>query len=330
MSGAELLLGVDGGGTTTQALVTDLQGQVLGRGVGPGSNHHRVGFDQLRRSVAAAVEEALRPLAGPPTRAGEPAWQRAPLAAACFGLAGVDTPEDEERVSSWARAEAIAPLLRVVNDSELVLAAGTPEGWGIALISGTGSVCLGRAPDGRTVRVGGWGYLLGDEGSGYQVALRALRLASQTADGRADAQALLEAVLGHWSLDRPSALIAHVHAPTTSQAEIARLAVVVLQLAERGDAAARAIVDEAARELARHVDAAARRLDLAAPPLALAGGLMTASLRHAVHAALGTEVSAVAHVADPPRGAAVLARRLLQDSPGRAEPPSVFVTSPRP
>lgn len=330
MSGAELLLAVDGGGTTTQALVTDRQGQVLGRGLGPGSNHHRVGFDQLRRAVAAAVEEALRPVAGPPTRAGEPAWRRVPLAAACFGLAGVDTPEDEERVASWARAEAIAPLLRVVNDSELVLAAGTPEGWGIALISGTGSVCLGRAPDGETVRVGGWGYLFGDEGSGYQVALRALRLASQTADGRAEASALLDAVLRHWSLDRPSDLIARAHAPTTSQAEIARLAVVVLELAETGDADACAIVDEAAHELARHVDAAARRLGLTAPPLALAGGLMTAGLRHAVRAALRTEVSAVTHVADPPRGAVVLASRLLQASAGRPQSQGVFVTSPRP
>jgi N-acetylglucosamine kinase-like BadF-type ATPase len=324
----ELLLGVDGGGTSTQAVVTDLQGQVLGRGTGPGSNHHRVGFDQLRRSISVAVEEALRPLIGPPTDAGQPAWRRAPLAAACLGLAGVDTPEDADRVSRWAREEALAPLVSVVNDSELVLAAGTPDGWGIALISGTGSVCLGRGPDGRTVRVGGWGYLMGDEGSGYQVARQALRVASQTADGRGEAQALLQAVLRHWSLDRPSALIARAHAPSTTQADIARLAVVVLELAGAGDPAARAIVAEAAFELARHVDAAAQRLAVVRPPLALAGGLMTAGLRGAVQAALRTEVGPVTHVADPPLGAVVLARRLNHGPSGRGAPVGASVPSP--
>src|SRR6202007_525984 len=72
----------------------------------------------------------------------------------------------------------------------LILAGGPPEGWGVALVGGTGSVCLGRTREGRTVRVGGWGPILGDEGSGYQIAVNALRRPTQTADGRASAKAV--------------------------------------------------------------------------------------------------------------------------------------------
>lgn len=70
----------------------------------------------------------------------------------------------------------------------------------MALVSGAGSVCLARSPQGRMLRVGGWGHLLGDEGSGYRLAMDALRLATQTVDGRADADALLRTILRHWSL----------------------------------------------------------------------------------------------------------------------------------
>jgi N-acetylglucosamine kinase-like BadF-type ATPase len=322
---ATLLLAVDGGGTTTQALVADLEGRVLGRGVGPGSNHHRVGPDRFHQALTTAIEAALREATGVPPDGNGNGWSKAPFAAACFGLAGVDRLEDEELVARWARQQGLNAPFRVVNDSELILAAGTPEGWGVALVSGTGSVCLGRHQDGRSARVGGWGYLLGDEGSGYQVALRALRLATQTADGRAEAPELLQAVLRHWSLPNPAALIAHVHAPAMTQADIAGLAAQVLELAAQGDAAAGAIVDEAARDLARHVDAAVLQLGLSRPPLALAGGLMRPALRQSVQAALRCEVGEVSHVADPPLGAVVLARRLSSPPSGRAEadPPSL-------
>ncbi|HEX6737707.1 MAG TPA: BadF/BadG/BcrA/BcrD ATPase family protein, partial [Vicinamibacteria bacterium] len=241
-----------------------------------------------------------------------------------FGLAGVDTLEDEGRVARWAREQGLAAPLQVVNDSELVLAAGTPEGWGVALAAGTGSVCLGRHADGRFARVGGWGYLLGDEGSGYQVALRALRVATQTADGRADARELLQAVLRHWSLPTAAALIAHVYAPNVTQADVASLAAVVLDLAAQGDPSARAIIDEAALELARHVDAAARQLGLTRPPLALAGGLLRPPLRQAVLAAVRSELGPVDYVTDPPLGAVVLARRLLAPV-GRTETAPSFL-----
>jgi N-acetylglucosamine kinase-like BadF-type ATPase len=308
------LLAVEGGGSKTTALLTDLEGRNLGRGFGPGSNPHSVGFESAGKAVSMAIDGALINATG---RLGAgSSWRETGVAAACFGLAGVDGPEDEAQLTSWVKGQDVAERFVVVNDSELVVAAGTPEGWGVALISGTGSVCLGRSPQGRTVRVGGWGHLLGDEGSGYRIALDALRLATQTVDGRADADALLRAILRHWSLSDAGALIRHVHASGMTPADIASLAPVVGRLAAGGDAAARTLVEQSVTELARQVDTAIRKLALASPPLALAGSQLRSDMRRALLAAITSPIGETSYVEDPCRGAVALARRLLKRPPG--------------
>ena len=319
MSTPQLLLAVDGGGTSTQALVTDSDGNVLSRGLGPSSNLHNVGFANACQALSTAIDGALAQVRGslgvaPPAGAAPTTsrWRSGGIAAACLGLSGVDSAEDEAQVSKWLRDQAVAPRIMVVNDSELILAAGTPAGWGVAVISGTGSVCLGRSAEGRSARVGGWGPLLGDEGSGYHIGSLGLRRATQAADGRIEAPALLKAILKHWSFTDASALIRRVHDPATTPADIARIATVVLDLAGRNDPAAGDVVTEAARDLAVHIDTVVRILRLTKPPLALGGGLMLRGvLRKSVLAAVQSELGPVTQVADPPLGAVVLARRLL-------------------
>jgi N-acetylglucosamine kinase-like BadF-type ATPase len=318
MSDSTLLLAVDGGGTKTEAVIADLEGNILGRGLGPGSNPYSVGFARFGDSVSAAVEDALRGVLGPTTTG--PAWRAARFAAACFGMAGVDSPEDEAQVSCWVREQAVAPSFLVVNDAELILAAGTPDGTGVVLISGTGSICLGRSADGRTARVGGWGTLISDEGSGYDVGLRALRLAAKAFDGRAEAKALLEAALTHYSLPDIPALVHHLHEPATSPAEIAGFAPVVLDLASKGDGPAGEIREGAARELACHVRAVVRRLELRRPTLAMAGGLLRGDLRRSLLCLVADEVGACNYVEDPVLGGVRLARRLLHGPPHRQAP----------
>ena len=301
---AELLLGIDGGGSKTRALIADREGKVLGVGSAGSSNYQAVGFDEATRGLHQAIAGALESAGLSP---------ETPFAAACFGLAGAGRPADHARFSAWVVEQRLAPRHRIVNDAELLLAAGTPGGWGIALIGGTGSICYGSAPDGRTARAGGWGYLLGDEGSGYAIALDALRLATQTADGRAEAHALLQAILRHWALDEPSRFIPYVYRPTVTRADIAALARPLIDLAAAGNPDAARIVDGAAHELARLVAAVARRLDLHEPPLALGGGLLGASdsLRQAVVERAQIALGPVRYVDDPAAGAIVLARRLL-------------------
>ena len=237
---------------------------------------------------------------GPQSGSQGRAWGAARISAACFGLAGIDSPEDEAQVARWVREQAITATFTVVNDSELILAGGTPEGWGVALVAGTGSVCLGRTREGRTVRVGGWGPILGDEGSGYQIAVSALRRVTQTADGRAHASALLAAVLRHWSLAEPGALIRHVRLCHRD-----RGVATVCSTWPPGDACAEHVATADNSRVTSDRGAEARGDQASSPCPGSPGG-------PAGGAAVGGEVGPVNFVNDPPVGGVVLARRLLQ------------------
>jgi N-acetylglucosamine kinase-like BadF-type ATPase len=306
----EFVLGVDGGGASTHAILADAAGRVLGRGLGGVANQHKVGFERACAAIGTAIEGAINQIVGISRSEGR-SFARVPIAAACLGLAGVDRVADQERFSAWLRDQGLNASVRVMNDSELILLAGTPEGWGVALISGTGSVCLGRTKDGRTARVGGWGHLLGDEGSGFQIAVDALQRATQAADGRGDAQSLLRAILGHWRLKGPEELPGHVYRAEFTAQEVAEAAVPVLDLAARGDTRAREIVERAARALAVHVETVVAKLKLEKPPLALGGGALRVVLRKALSDQLRVGVGPVAVVSDPATGAVTAARRLL-------------------
>lgn len=300
-----LLLGIDGGGSFTRAAIADASGSVLGKGQAGSSNHQSVGFagatQALHKAIAAACKDA-----------GLEAQTR--FDAACFGLAGAGRPDDQMRFTAWAAEYGIATNVRCVSDAEIILAAGTPEQWGVALISGTGSLCWARAPDGSSVRVGGWGYLLGDEGSGYDLAVRALRIAVQTADGRAAAHTLLAAVLEYWGLDHPTQLIGYVYRAELTRASIAEVSKLVLNLADVGDMHAVELIERAAGDLAHMLTVAVGRLGIDAPPVALAGGLFATNmlLRVALLSRVRIRLGPVTYVDDPVVGAITLARGIFQ------------------
>src|SRR6185295_11826349 len=127
MSQTELLLAVDGGGSKTRALLADVSGAVVGRGTGGSSNYHVVGLEAAGRALQSAIDGARKAVNGSGGK----------IVAACFGLASVDRPSDQLLINGWVSRQGLTDRFCIVNDSELVLAAGTPEGWGIALICGT-------------------------------------------------------------------------------------------------------------------------------------------------------------------------------------------------
>jgi len=303
------LIGVDGGGSKTAALLARLDGTILGRGSADCSNYRAVGPE----NACQAIDQALRAAFA---SAGLP-FDPASVSMACFGLAGVDRPNDEAPVQDWAEQLWPGMPVRYVNDARLVLAAGTPDGWGLAVICGTGSIAYARSPLGQVARAGGWGYLLGDEGSGYDIGRAALRCVARAADGRGPQTALTGLVLEHWALEKPQDLVRFVYRAEIPRKEIAALAVLVEQAAAEGDPAAREIVKRAGDELATAARVAAGRLDFSGPaPCALAGGVLVkgtqvagaflaSAARHFLH------LEPVQKVAEPAYGAVLLAREFL-------------------
>jgi N-acetylglucosamine kinase-like BadF-type ATPase len=310
MQSDDLVLGIDGGATKTVAWLAvcsaDAESSVVGRGIAGPANPQAIGFDaaleNLDRAIAVAFDEAgMKP---------------GPVAAAVLGLAGSDRDENRQVLHGWAEKRRLAHRFRVVHDGLPLLVAGSPEGWGIALIAGTGSFAFGRTADGRTARAGGWGYLFGDEGSAYWIALAGLRAAAQSADGRAPPTRLVDALLDRLHLKRAEELVTAIYPTASDRARIASLADVVTELADQDDAAAEQILDTAAAQLAAMVAAIARRLDFSPNPfpLAVAGGALLGSekLRISLGESLGSldlAPASVVEVKDPVLGAIRLAHQ---------------------
>jgi len=279
-SAAELILAVDAGGTKTAACLARAKRpasyEILGRSRAGGANPLRIGFDQAVATISAAAAAAAADAGLPGTLA----------ARAVLSVAGAADPTIADEVVRRLRDAKIAQQITVVSDVLPVLAAGV-EGAGVALIAGTGSVACGRAEDGRTIRCGGWGYLLGDDGSGFAIGRAALRFALEDLEMNVDSrESLTTSLLDQLRSRSASELISAVYTTSDSREVIASLAICVGQAAEMGDPVARGILDEAARELARLAmrTAQALSLDLGSVPLAVAGGVFVGSqfLREAV------------------------------------------------
>jgi N-acetylglucosamine kinase-like BadF-type ATPase len=266
--GDDLVLGVDGGGTGTTAWLSHKSepAQPVGRGKSGPSNLRAIGIELTTQNLNAAIQSAFE----------DAGLQRSVVSGACLSLAGVDRPEDRAQVESWARGQPLASDLVVSNDALSVLYAAEPEGVGIALISGTGSFCLGRDSSGRVIRSGGWGYRLGDEGSAYWIANQALLAIARAVDFRGPETSLTELAARRFQFSQPLELISRIYSPNIGRPEIASFAASVFDSAEQGDVVANRIVDSATVELGELVRSVAGqlRLDRSQLTLACTGGVL--------------------------------------------------------
>jgi N-acetylglucosamine kinase-like BadF-type ATPase len=306
------LLGIDGGGTTTEAWLAEPGGHLLGCGTAGPSNAKAVGSEAAYRALDTAIRSAFHAAGLTPT----------PVEVICLGLAGFDRPDDRKVLNEWAEHAGWAHSILLVNDGDLVIAAGTPEGWGVGVIAGTGSIAVGRTKDGRTARAGGWGHLIGDEGSAYGVVLDALRLVARRADGR-DTQLvghdpLTERICAALSAANAAQIVTKIYSPAFTRARLASLAPEVLAACAEAPDTADRLLTPAGVALAEIVGAAARSLGWTSGvlPLAMAGGfLLSAELvRQRMISQLmrqGYEPDITA-VTNPVRGALVLAEQAIK------------------
>lgn len=259
---ATLLVAVDGGGSSTRLWVLDTQGRVIAEGRGGPSTVTVVGVEGATAAVADAAGAAGLAVPGGSQREADGAGavgRAEEVAVAAAVVAGADRePEYSGLTNGMA---ALFPRGRIVlrHDADGALLAGTLGEPGVLLLSGTGSVCLSMGPNGEKARVGGWGPLLDDVGSGYWMGREAIRLALRAADGRDQPTLLVELLAQHAQVPDVRELSGAVHRGDLDRPWIARLAPLVAQAAAAGDAAANHILDVAAAELALHVRAALDR-----------------------------------------------------------------------
>lgn len=256
--------GVDGGGTKTAFVVVDRDGVEVGRHTSSTSNAAVIGHDAAGAILRTGLEQVLAETGGE-------------LGGVWLGLSGGDRPEDHRRLRP--HIAHLTPNIRMSNDAELVMAI-LPDGVGLVVVAGTGSIAFGYDATGRRVRSGGWGQILGDEGSGYDLARQMMVAFTDQVDGRGPETSCYNLLMDHLHLEEPFQIIQWVYAQDRTKGDIAALSAIVLRAANDGDDVARAIVNGSAAALARTAKAAAHRLDLPSPvPLALTGGLLTGSDR---------------------------------------------------
>ena len=259
------VLGIDAGGTKTVCLLADDQGQVIAESRRGGANLQAVGELEVEKVLHEVMEEAIG------SRAIVPA-------AICLGIAGVDRPDDSAVVDGIMRRIGYKARVVVVNDALVALEAGAPGQAGVVVISGTGSISYGRDGRGQAARSGGWGYVLGDEGSGYWIGRAALRAVLREADRRGPATLLSGMLLKHFGVPQAQGLIHEVYNTNLKPAAIGALAQCVQAAFSQGDQVAIGILRGAADELEASALSVARRLELIGESFVfiLAGGIFRA------------------------------------------------------
>jgi N-acetylglucosamine kinase-like BadF-type ATPase len=247
---ADYVIGIDGGGTKTLGAIANISGEILSQFEVGSTNPHSNSLDVVRENLGQLTTKLL---ADAGAEAGD-------VKAICLGMAGVDRPEDKPMVKNLVNEFLPNAEVLPVNDGVIALTGGALRPYGIIVISGTGSIAFGINENGERVRAGGWGHILGDEGSGYTLALRGLRAIMRAHDGRTAPTRLQDLMLGHLHLERPDQLLGWIRDINANKAQIAALSRLVHQAAAEGDATASEILHSEAAELAEIVEAVSKKL----------------------------------------------------------------------
>ena len=300
------VVGVDGGGTKTEAVIMNANQTVIGEGLAGPSNPLRVGIAGAAASIREAIDNAC---ASAKIRRGD-------LVAAQIGLAGARRRELRERMR-----ETLTPLdigeIEVVTDANIALYGATGGAPGLVVIAGTGSICCGINARRKRFCAGGWGPIAGDEGGGAWLARRALRAVAHAFDGRGPQTALTDLASSYFHVTSPDDLTTAIYAPTITNERLAGFGRDVVNAAKDEDQVALQIVADGGTELGRAAVAVIRHLQMERDrfQIAYVGGVFRAAGELMLHT-LREEVRQVAPRAffEPPHFApAVAAARMARE-----------------
>lgn len=295
-------LGIDIGATKTAALIADENGSMIGTGQGGPGNHESVGFDGMEKALCESVAEAL---ANANLRADQ-------ISGAGFGIAGYDWTSEEKDMQATVNKLGLNAPYKMVNDVVLGLLAGASEGWGVAVVSGTGCNCRGRDREyKREGRVTGYGTTMGEGAGGSELIAQAMQAIGYSWTKRLPSTALADVFIQHVGAKDLEDLI---HGYTAKYFEItANAAPLVFQVAEEGDLVARNLVIWAGQELGQMANAVIRQLDfediefevVLIGSMFKGGEMLIAPMRETIHA-LAPKAKLIRTEVKPVIGAALL------------------------
>jgi N-acetylglucosamine kinase-like BadF-type ATPase len=246
------VLGIDGGGSKTVCVLMDETRQVISRGEAGASNYQSIGVAAAQQSIEFAIMAA--------TDKAVNVTKPIKITAICLGLAGVGRAEDIEVVKGLVKElqnSQVLPInwalsasnIIICHDALIALVGGIGNNVGIVAAAGTGSIVFGRNHQGVTKRVGGWGYILGDEGSAYKIAISGVKAALKADDGSGIPTSLVEIFKVYLELSSLEGLVELIYRRGWGVTEIAALAEIVDLAAALGDEVANKIIEDAVKYL---------------------------------------------------------------------------------
>ncbi len=262
----KILSGIEGGATKTVSVVGSETGKLLGVGHGGSSNYLTAGIAKMKKSLSDSLQTAL-----------ETGGVHGPPETVYAGLAGVGLLDSQREVVVVVQEATRAKRVLINSDGYVALYGSFVGNPGMVVISGTGSIAMGFNEQGKCARVGGWGHLLGDEGSAFHIGVEGIRAAAKSHDGSLPPTSLAERALSFFHIRRMEELIQVFHLKDLSKEEVAAFSTEVMEAASNGDEVAVSIVNSECAALKAMVKTLQTKLSLKIPRLALLGGVFEGS-----------------------------------------------------
>lgn len=296
-----IAVGVDAGGSSTVVGVSQ-DGTFVRKNVGPAANPSSQGVERASDTIATAITAAL---------------DGARPDAIVVGAAGAGRGEVAQEMTAALQSRFSGASVRVRDDAHIALRAAVPEGPGIVLIAGTGSIAYAEW-EGAAYRCGGYGYLLGDDGSGFALGAAAAKLLLRHYDGRVPRDEFVDAIEDALGASTPADVLSRIYGNPNAVTAVAALAPLAVELANRGSRSAGKFVQAAALELADLVKSLVKKAGMSAStaPIVLAGGLLGSNslLTFLLETRLQNDLPAmpiVKNASEPFAGALAAAERAL-------------------
>ena len=263
----QYIIGIDGGGTKTQCAIADINGEIIYECTGGASNFISIGTEKVSQTILNLIDDCRKELN----------INFSDIQIVVLGTTGAGRRVDAERMekafNDYAANKNITfDHFHVESDARIALEGAFSGKPGCILISGTGSIIFAKSPDGKIHRAGGFGKLIGDEGSGFAIGRKGLAAASKQLDERGVHTQIAKLIREKFSIDSPEKLITEVY---RNNLDIASAAPLVLDAAEQGDSAALKIIDEESDELLLHISAMVKNFKTGEINIAFIGSLIS-------------------------------------------------------